>query len=42
MGQEYPVTGFANFGSPIAIVKSGSGQLYGGADTFHSAHAEGI
>ena len=42
MGPEYPVTGFANFGSPIAIVKSGSGQLYGGADTFHSAHAEGI
>ena len=42
MGPEYPATGFANFGSPIAIVRSSTGQLHGGADTFHSAHAEGI
>ena len=42
MGPEYPVTGFANFGSPVAIVRSNTGQLSGGADTFHSAYAEGI
>ena len=41
MGPEYPVTGFANFGSPVVIVKSENGRLSGGADTFHSAHAEG-
>ena len=42
MGSAYPVTGFANFGSPVAIVRSNTGQLSGGADTFHSAYAEGI
>ena len=41
MGPEYAVTGFANFGSPVAIVKPPSGELTAGVDTFHAAYAEG-
>ena len=35
------ITGFANFGSPVAIVKPPTGDLTAGVDTFHAAYAEG-
>ncbi len=41
MGPEYAITGFANFGSPVAIVKPATGDLTAGVDTFHAAYAEG-
>ena len=41
MGPEYAVTGFASFGSPVAILKPATGDITAGVDTFHSAYAEG-
>jgi len=41
MGLEYAITGFANFGSPVAIVRPPTGELTAGVDTFHAAYAEG-
>ena len=41
MGPEYAITGFANFGSPVAVVRPSTGDITAGVDTFHAAHAEG-
>ncbi len=41
MGPEYAITGFANFGSPVAIMRPPTGDITAGVDTFHAAYAEG-
>lgn len=41
MGAGIVETGFASFASPVAIVRDGDRRLRAGADTFHSAHAQG-
>ena len=41
MGPEYAITGSANFGSPVAILKPSSGDITAGVDTFHAAYAAG-
>ena len=40
--ERYASFGMGPFASPVAVVRDSDGTLRGGADTFHSAHAEGV
>ena len=42
IGEEHVQGGFASFASPVAIVRDPDGTFRAGADTFHSAYAEGL
>ena len=42
IGEGHVQGGFASFASPVAIVRDPDGTFRAGADTFHSAYAEGL
>lgn len=42
IGEGHVQGGFASFASPVAIVRDPDGTFRAGADTFHSAYAEGM
>ena len=42
IGEGHVQGGFASFASPVAIVRDADGGFRAGADTFHSAYAEGL
>ncbi len=42
IGEGHVQGGFASFASPVAIVRDPDGAFRAGADTFHSAYAEGL